>query len=195
MIWGVRMCSKYNDCLCSQWVGGGSVTILVPTKKVDRRWAVASSKIQRTLIEFLYVGKMTDLVRKNPNKTDVRAVIQFLWLNNIWAASVEKFALFTDPINLWTMCVKVVHDWVRLFQIEWTNTHEKERSEQTPVLNICCARTNAIAHNLLLINQLCLWAPYQQPKNKIDWQFHQDLKPDDHSNNSNLVHVWGHIVC
>lgn len=61
---------------------------------------------------------MTDLVQKNPNKTDVSAVIQFLWLNNIRAASVKKFALFTDPKNPWTMCVKVVHEWVRLFQIE-----------------------------------------------------------------------------
>lgn len=60
---------------------------------------------------------MTDLVRKNPNKTDVRAVVQFLWLNNIRAAFVKKFAHFTDPKKLWTMCVKVVYDWVRLFQI------------------------------------------------------------------------------
>lgn len=64
--------------------------------------------------------------------------------------------------------------------------HEKEGSEQTAVLNICCAPSNAIAHNLSLINQLL---GYQQPKNKIDWQFHQGLKPDDHFNNSNLVHI------
>lgn len=72
MIWGVRMCSKYKVCLENNlWLlsmGGGGIIILVPTKKVDRRWAVASSKIQRTLIEFLYIGKMTDLVRKTPIK-------------------------------------------------------------------------------------------------------------------------------